>query len=386
MARSETTRLLRIAMTLVLALPLSSCTGGPGGPTASPTAFTGPTPTPAGAADAFSSLPYRLDLPAGWVTLGSPGYDMRLDATPEMRTWLAGLGLEGQNEFRAYEPLDGGAGLRLAVNPQRTWNPSPLQDEGSVAALPGVTGTVSSDVVATGGNWKAFGYRWSESMDWGSGTPSARDCVGYFVMTGPNPVNAVFCWPAGTQREAAAEAIVGTFAMTGTPVFSLPPGETPTPSPTPFDKFASPEPIAASHGVPDLEALLPDVIAGRKLAKESWTGVESPLPPDSPVLVALGKTPADRASAQGIADSDGTRPVLVVAVERIAGVSGERLLAANLAAMPDAKLSTVTLGGHRVTLVEYGMMPYWVYATGDVVYSIGITDDATAAAFFAALP
>jgi hypothetical protein len=49
-------------------------------------------------------------------------------------------------------------------------------------------------------------------------------------------------------------------------------------------------------------------------------------------------------------------------------------------------VSRVSLGGHQVTLVEYGAWPVWMYATGDLVYSIGLAGEATAAAFFAPLP
>jgi hypothetical protein len=370
-------------MILALAAPLAACSG------AAPTGEATPserTPVPSLAVDAFSGLPYRLDLPAGWISMGSDDYDETADSTPEVQAWRAGLGLDGQNAFRAYEPLDGAAGLRIAVNPQRTWNPSPLQDEGSVAALPGVTGKVSSDVLATGAAWKAFGYRWSESIDWGSGTPSARDCIGYFVMVDPNPVNVVFCWPSGTERGAEAEAIVATFEMTGTPVFSPPPGETPTPPPTPFDKLATPAPSIALHAVPDLEALLPDVLDGREVQKESRTGVEAGMTGDNPILAAFGRQPADLATAQGQVMPGNARSGAVIGVQRLVGIPGDRLLAAILETMPDAKLSQVTLGGHQVTLVEYGAWPVWMYPAGELVYSIGLADEATAAEFFSALP
>lgn len=391
MASAVAARRLRILLAVIATLPLAACTGQPGGAPASPTPvaagwWPSADPTPTASPDPFAGLPYRLDLPPDWITRGSSAYNTTLDSTPDMRAWLAGLGLEGPNAFRAYEPATGGEGLRLAVNPQRTWNPSPLQEEGSVAALPGVSGKVSSDVVATGAGWKAFGYRWTESMDWGSGTPTPRDCVGYFVMVDPNPTNVVLCYPAGSSRAGDAQTIATTFRMTGTPVFTPPPGTAPTPSPTPYDKYASPAPSAASHVAPDLEALLPDTIDGKKVDKESWTGVESMMAADSPILVALGKRPEDYASARGLAGLGGPGPFIAFGVKRVAGVTGADLLKADFAIMSDAKLTPTTIAGHHVTRVEYGMMPYWVYATGDVVYELGMTDEATAAEFFAALP
>lgn len=385
-----------VCMTLLLVISSAACsrTGSDGASPSGPASgavdpaipASESTPTPSSATDAFAGLPYRLDLPPTWITLGSDAYDSRLDSTPEVRAWRAALGLDGQNAFRAYEPLAGAVGVQMAVNPQRTWNPSPLQDEGLVAALPGVTGEVSSDVVATGRDWKAFGYRWSETIDWGSGTPSARDCVGYFVMVDPNPANVVFCNPVGTDRVAEVEAIVATFQMTGTPVFSLPPGATPTPSPTPFDKNATPAPSIAVHAVPELEALLPDTLDGRAVAKESETGVVRGMTDDNPLLAEFGKHPADFEIAQGNVLPGATKPAAILGVTRLLGVSGDRLLAATLKSMPDAKVSQVTLGGHRVTLVEYGAWPVWMYATGDFLYSMGLGGEARAAEFFAPLP
>jgi hypothetical protein len=389
MANVAMIHLRRISMILVMAAPLAACSGAGLADGTTPADGTPPaegTPAPTSERDVFAGLPYRIDLPGDWIALGASGYDTAMDSTPDMQAWLAGLGLEGQNAFRAYEPLDGGAGLRLAVNPQRTWNPSPLQEEGAVAALPGVTGKIDSDVLAVGDAWKAFGYRWSESIDWGDGGPASRDCIGYFVMVDPNPVNVVFCYPSGTDRREEVEAIVATFEMTGTPVFSLAPGETPTPEPTPFDKNASPAPSVAIHVAPELEALLPEMLGGRPVEKESMTGTEAGATPDDPILAAFGKQPSDLAAAQGIVKPGDGQPAALLAVQRLEGVSGDALLAAMLDAMPEAKVSEVSLGGHEVTYVEYGAWPVWYYATGDVVYAVGLAGEAAAAEFFASLP
>ena len=266
------------------------------------------------------------------------------------------------------------------------WNPSPLQEEGAVAALPGVTGKVSSDVLATGADWKAFGYRWDESMDWGNGSPSARTCVGYFVMAQFNPVNVVFCYPAGTNRQAEIDALVSTFEVLGNPVVSLPPGVTPRPSPTPFDKNATPGPSTPAHADPALEALLPATINGRPVTKESRTGVEAGKTDNDPLLKAFGKQPADYADATGTLMPTDDQAAAILGVSRLRGVPGDQLLAFQLAQMPDAKVSRVSLGGHEVTYVEYGAWPVWMYATGDYVYAVGLAGEETAATFFAALP
>jgi hypothetical protein len=57
-----------------------------------------------------------------------------------------------------------------------------------------------------------------------------------------------------------------------------------------------------------------------------------------------------------------------------------------LDAMPEAKVSTVSLGGREVTYVEYGAWPVWYYASVDVVYAVGLAGEVLAAEFFASLP
>jgi hypothetical protein len=105
-----------------------------------------------------------------------------------------------------------------------------------------------------------------------------------------------------------------------------------------------------------------------------------------PILAAFGKRPADLAVAQGLVRPGENLPAALLGVERVRGVSGDRLLAAILTTMPDAKVSRVTLGGHRVTLVESGAWPVWLYAASDAVYSVGLAGEPAAAEFFAALP
>jgi hypothetical protein len=80
------------------------------------------------------------------------------------------------------------------------------------------------------------------------------------------------------------------------------------------------------------------------------------------------------------------QPAGSIGVYRLRGVPGDQLLAFELAQVPDAKVSKVTLGGHEVTYVEYGAWPVRLYAAGDLVYGVGLAGEETAATFFAALP
>lgn len=230
-----------LVSTLLSTVVVGTCTAGgsptPGSPAASRTPEAG---------DTFAGLPYRLDVPAGWIVLGSPAYDASLDEGADVARWLDALDLEGPEAFRAYEPETGAAGLRVAINPPSPWRADEqvLFDEGAVAALPGVTGTPVGDMVGVGEAAKATRFRWTETLDWGRGSPSARTCVGYAVMGEFGQVNVVYSYPTETDRLAEVEALMATFEELATPVVSLPPGITMAPSPSPYDKYASPEPTS----------------------------------------------------------------------------------------------------------------------------------------------
>ncbi len=354
-----------------------------------------PSPAPSGTAasttDPFAGLTYRLDLPTDWIVLGSSSYDATLDGVPDVANWLTQLDLVGPNAFRAYEPLPGAAGLRLAVNPATASDSSWILDVGAISSFPGVTGEPVGEMVPVGQAAKATTFHWTQSIDWGSGSPSARTCVGYFVMGGFDPVNVVFNYPAETDRLVDVEALIATFEVLGNPVVSLPPGVTPTPSHTPFDKWASTPPMPpmsptpASHGDLALEALLPDSIDGRVLTKTSGTGEQMGMTDADPILTAFGKHPSDLAGATAFATPTANEPMLIIAVDRLRGVPADQLLVAMLKRMPNAKVSRTSLGGHEVTYVVYGAWPVWYYATGELLFEVAGMED-TAVEVLAGFP
>jgi len=378
MTARANTRQWRLGVIGPIILVVAACTGGAPSPTLAPGA---PSSQPA---DAFADLTYRLDLPADWIVLGSSSYDVTLDGVPDVANWLNQLDLVGPNALRAYEPLPGAAGLRIAINPPSPWRSAlpVLRDAGLVATLPGVTGEPIGDMVGIGVAAKGTRFRWTQTLDWGSGTPSARTCVGYEVMGEFDPVNVVFSYPAETDRLADVEALMASFEVLGNPVASLPPGVTMPPSPTPYDKYGSPAPMATFHGDPALEALLPDSVDGVALTKESRTGVQMGLTDNDPFLAPFGKHPADLASASAVATQP---PMLMVNVVRLRGVAADRLLAAALESVPGDAVSHVSLGGRQVTYVTYGAWPVWYYATGELLYGVAGLEE-TAAKVLAGLP
>jgi hypothetical protein len=343
----------------------------------------GANPSPSAAtpgSDPFASLTYRLDLPVGWIVLGSSSYDAKLDTAPDVAGWLKQLELSGPNAFRAYEPLPDAAGLRLAINPSTTWNsltPGPLRDATALAALPGVTGEPIGDYAAVGVAAKGGRFRWTQALDWGDGSPSARNCVGYAVWGEFDQVNVVFSYPAETNRLAEVEAMMASFEVLGNPVVSLPPGVTPAPTPTPFDKWASTAPMSPSHADPELEALLPDSIDGVSLTKSSISGEEMGMADTNPILSRFGKHPADMARATGATTQ---APYLIVVVERLRGVPADQLLAAELEQYFSGTVTHTSLGGHQVTSGVIGATTVWYYATGELLYGVaGAEQDAAKA-------
>jgi len=151
----------------------------------------------------------------------------------------------------------------------------------------------------------------------------------------------------------------------------------------------STDPLASFHGAQDLEALLPDAIAGVPVIKASVTGTDfmSTLGGSEELgsaLTALGKTPADLSVAFG---SAGTGTIFAFQVN---GVPGAQILSALFAAQSEGSTVTdVTLGGKSVkkVIASGETTASYIYSAGDVVFVTlaGITD-AQLNDLFAALP
>lgn len=375
---------LGLSAAILVAAVLAACGAGGG---STPAGTSTPSASMAPSAGAFAGRTYRLDLPADWVVLGSPDYDGSIDATPDVAAWLDALDLAGANAFRAYEPVAAADGLRLAINPASPWRSAdehPLRG-GVPEKLSGVTDEPIGEMVPLGTAGKGTRFRWTQEIDWGSGTPTARSVAGYEVFSAFDPVYVVFSWPAGTDRLADVEALMASFEVLGTAVASLPPDVTMPPSPTPFDKLNPPEEPPASavpHAAPDLEALLPDRVTGIALEKSSQTGVEMGLGADDPILQRFGKQPADLASATAMPDRP---PLLAVGVTRLRGVSAADLLAAQLSQVPADAVAETSLGGRPATFVTHGAWPVWYVPAGDLLYAI-VGTDVQAAEVAAGLP
>lgn len=377
---------------IVVGVLAAACTGSPigskatasavGDPPVAPSGTSTPAPTPP--TDPFAHLPYRIELPEEWVVLGSDDYDGTIDRTPDVADWLARLGLVGPNAMRAYEPVGGAAGLRLAMN-QTMWdvvNAGALAGEGPLAELPGVADEPVAELIPVGAA-KATLLRWTQSIDWGNGVSSSRNCAGYVYAGEFDPVSVVFSWPTETDRLTEVESIMDTIAVVGNAVASLPPGATPTPAPSPGrSNPASDERPPATHDDPALEAMLPDIVDGIPLEKDSLSGDHTAMTDDDPLLAPFGKQPADLSMAT--AQAFQPRFVLIRAV-RLRGVPGRELLEAMLEPLADDSVTWSTIAGHDVAFATSGWLPSWSYARDDVVYALVARDEAEVASLMATI-
>jgi hypothetical protein len=187
---------------------------------------------------------------------------------------------------------------------------------------------------------------------------------------------------------------VGVLVLTDEPAIAEPTddlGATGSEEPVP-----SLEPIADSHEIPALEALLPHELNGRPLSSQSWSGDEV-LAEDEwsatvrAFLTSVGKIPTDLGFAQAYDPADDGLDV-TVGVFALDGVDPAGLRDAIIDAWrgdyAELEVSTITLGGAEVTKGNFGageINSYWLIGDGRV-YDIGSADESLAAAAIAALP
>jgi hypothetical protein len=196
-------------------------------------------------------------------------------------------------------------------------------------------------------------------------------------------------WPA----LAIVAIIVAAAGWTTVVVMSMKKDATTAPIATATDNSTF-EPIAPSHAFPQLEALLPAVVAGTAMDVESWTGdavfADDPWSQSlSTFLATAKKTPADVHMAQAY-DAVGTLQVSAAAYQ-VDGIGSaalrDAIIAATKALYPGMQTSEVAVGGKIVTkgLSSDLAAIYW-YVAGDVVLEIAAADEAGATTLLAALP
>ena len=152
-----------------------------------------------------------------------------------------------------------------------------------------------------------------------------------------------------------------------------------TPGPVPSFAVGSFDPNIL-HAFPDLEAQIPDEVAGIALEKFSVAAVSGSGETDAAfaaALAELGKTPNDLQFAGGSPSSDSDRD-LGIQIFRVVGVPGDRLLQTlRTLAAADPSTGTITettrSGKNVVTITEDGETQY-AYPTGELVFLVGGED------------
>jgi hypothetical protein len=166
----------------------------------------------------------------------------------------------------------------------------------------------------------------------------------------------------------------------------------PTVAPPPAPAATEPAPV--SHAAPDLEALLPDEVAGVALEKGSATGAavfggNEFSEAMTAFLASRGKEPGDLRFANA-RDPAGTAGV-EAGVFEVEGVGApalrDAIVEASRPAAPGAAVSSATVGGKPVTALEYASgSTLYLYAAGDRVFYAGSTDEELAGEVLAGFP
>ena len=161
-----------------------------------------------------------------------------------------------------------------------------------------------------------------------------------------------------------ALAVLAALTLTGCSVLFVPRKADPTPSPTP---------ITAVHQFLDLEARLPDALAGRPVQKFSLvTDPGAQTPKTLEVLRRLNKTTADLQIAKGFIDGVD----LNLSALRILGADAVRAAVAFEQIDEGDPQSTTTyvpatIAGKRVLIRKTGETTDYMYPLGDTIFVVG---------------
>jgi hypothetical protein len=151
---------------------------------------------------------------------------------------------------------------------------------------------------------------------------------------------------------------------------------------------------SVSHVAPDLEALLPAKVGGKKLRKGSTTGAvvfggNAFGRVMTSFLAKHGKRPSDLRFAN--AQTSSRKFQIELGVFQVHGLPGSTLRQAIVESSrpgaPELKTSSATLSGKPVTKLVYpGGSTLYLYAHDDLVFYVGTQDEALAGTILAMFP
>ena len=162
------------------------------------------------------------------------------------------------------------------------------------------------------------------------------------------------------------------------------------------ESAGGPEPSFSAGLAADLEALIPDSVAGLPITKSSMRGNEFLVAPNSdPATIKfvqdLGVSPEDISIAIGYGISTDASSSVIIFILRAAGADTNTLTSAfkeaqNGSAESPIQWSASTLGGKQVEVGDLGGQPTYLYAHGDVLAWVTATTEAIAEEVISALP
>lgn len=197
-------------------------------------------------------------------------------------------------------------------------------------------------------------------------------------------------------------ALVGVAAIVLVACSSASPGAssssqpTAEPTATPVAQSSANAPTPSAGVVADLEALIPNTIAGITMTKVSMTGSAMIASGTSDAttqkfLQELGVSPDKIAIAFGTGFSADSSTAAVMFAFQATGAGRDKLLQVfkeSMDASRDTPMvwETKSIGGKDAQVATETGQSIYLYATNDVLFMLTVTDDSAAAAVIASLP
>jgi len=231
-------------------------------------------------AGSFAELPFSLTMPDGWV-FGNPKEiaaglaALQKSDTADAKKLQALLAQSPTftSEFIAYDVGSSDAftpnigcntlDRREDLSVADTLAQGQVQNVAAIAEVPGIIGKPTADRMTLPVG-EAVRVRW-QWKDAASGTDAAS--IGYFFVAGPTVYTCVFSAGASTiaTHEPEWEAILRTFAAKPSASPSTGPSGAAVACPTPASGIFP-------HQAPEIEGILPSIVAGRPLTRWSARG------------------------------------------------------------------------------------------------------------------
>jgi len=165
------------------------------------------------------------------------------------------------------------------------------------------------------------------------------------------------------------------------------------PASEPQSSDGGPLPSFSAGLVAELEAYIPDTVAGLTMQKQSMRGNDYLLQGDDPTTVKfledLGVSPSDVSLAFGFGFSEDASVIMFVF--RAAGADSGRLVAAfkestDASAASPMQWSDANVGGKQVEVAGDGADTTYLYTKGDILFFLSASDPAVAEDLIRGLP